>query len=61
MERQGHTSTLTHDFMLSAVPLGGSTADYYPFRRYNFGTGASIRYRFQYALENIFLKILVTD
>lgn len=54
MERQGHTSTLTHDFMLSAVPLGGSTADYYPFRRYNFGTGASIRYRFQYALNRRF-------
>ncbi len=50
-ERQGRTSTLTHDFMFSTVPLGGSTADYYPFRRYNFGTGASIRYRFQYDLN----------
>lgn len=55
LERQGRRSTLTHDFMLSAVPLGGSTADYYtPFRRYNFGAGASIRYRFQYALNRRF-------
>jgi len=54
IERQGHTSTLTHDFMLSAVPLGGSTADYNPFRRYNFGTGASVRYRFQYTLNRRF-------
>jgi hypothetical protein len=52
-ERQGRTSTLTHDFMFSTVPLGGSTADYYPFRRYNFGTGASIRYRFQYDLNQV--------
>ena len=34
--------------MLSAVPLGGSTADYYPLRRYNFGTGFSIRHQFQF-------------
>ena len=51
VERHGRKTTLTHDFMLSAVPLGGSSADYYPFRRYNFGTGASLRYRFQFALN----------
>ena len=50
-ERQGRETTLTHDLMLSAVPLGGSTADYYPFRYYNFGTGASLRYRFQFAIN----------
>lgn len=54
IERQGHRTTLTHDFMLSAVPLGGSSADYYPLRRYNFGTGASLRYRFQFALNRYF-------
>ena len=53
-ERQGQATTITHDWMLSAVPLGGSAADYYPFRRYNFGTGASIRYRFQFALNRHF-------
>ena len=47
-------ATLTHDFMLSAVPLGGCAADYYPFRRYNFGTGTSIRYRFQFTLNRRF-------
>lgn len=47
-ERQGTTNTLTHDFMFSAVPLGGCAADYYPMRRYNFGTGFSLRYKFQY-------------
>ncbi|MBQ6966100.1 MAG: DUF3943 domain-containing protein [Bacteroidaceae bacterium] len=47
-ERQGTANTLTHDFMLSAVPLGGAAADYFPMRRYNFGTGFSIRHSFQY-------------
>ena len=46
--RQGKAITLMQDFMLSAVPLGGSTADYYPLRRYNFGTGFSIRHQFQF-------------
>ena len=52
--KKGKGATLTHDFMFSAVPLGGSTADYYPFRRYNFGTGGSLRYRFQYTLNQKF-------
>lgn len=47
-ERHGKAITLIHDFMLSAVPLGGSTADYYPIRRYNFGTGFSVRKEFQF-------------
>ena len=46
-ERHGKEVTLRHDFMLSAVPLGGSTADYYPLRRYNFGTGFSLRHGFE--------------
>lgn len=40
--------TVTHDFLLSGVPLGGAAADYYPLRRYNFGTGFSLNYRFRY-------------
>lgn len=47
-ERQGKAITLKHDLMLSAVPLGGSTADYFPLRRYNFGTGFSVRHNFQF-------------
>lgn len=47
-ERLGKAITLKHDFLLSAVPLGGSTADYYPLRRYNFGTGFSVRHRFDF-------------
>lgn len=47
-ERQGKAITLKHDFQLSAVPLGGSNADYYPLRRYNFGTGFSLRHQFQF-------------
>lgn len=47
-ERQGRASTLAHSLMLSAVPLGGSTADYFPMRRYNFGTGFSLRHLFQF-------------
>ena len=52
--KKGKGATLTHDLMLSAVPLGGSTADYYPFRRYNFGTGTSLRYRFNFTLNQGF-------
>lgn len=51
-ERQGKKVSLTHDFMLSAVPLGGSTADYYPMRRYNFGTGFSLRYGFNFIFNH---------
>ena len=47
-ERQGTATTLKHDLTLSAVPLGGSTADYYPMRRYNFGTGFSLRHGFEF-------------
>ncbi len=51
-ERQGKKVSLLHDFMLSAVPLGGSTADYYPMRRYNFGTGFSLRYGFNFIFNH---------
>lgn len=49
-ERQGKSVSLLQDFMLSAVPLGGSTADYYStaMRRYNFGTGFSCKYKFNF-------------
>ncbi|MBR1667436.1 MAG: DUF3943 domain-containing protein [Bacteroidaceae bacterium] len=47
-ERQGIATTLKHDLQLSAVPLGGAAADYFPMRRYNFGTGFSLRHQFQY-------------
>lgn len=47
--RHGKQVSLKHDFMLSAVPLGGSSADYYPLRRYNFGTGFSVRHKFEFA------------
>lgn len=46
--RQGKAVSVLHDFMFSAVPLGGSTADYYPLRRYNFGTGFSVRHKFKF-------------
>lgn len=46
--RHGHSVSVLQDIMLSAVPLGGSTADYYPLRRYNFGTGFSIRHNFEF-------------
>lgn len=49
--RQGRAVTLLHDFMFSAVPLGGSTADYYALRRYNFGTGFSLRHKFGFVFD----------
>lgn len=53
-QRQGRLTTLTHDFTLNAVPLSGSAADYFTMRRYNFGTGFSTRYRFQFTLNRRF-------
>lgn len=46
-ERQGAKVSLMHDLLISAVPLGGCAADYYPLRRYNFGTGFSVEHKFQ--------------
>lgn len=42
---------LFNDFMLSAVPFGGTNADYYPLRRYNFASGASIRNNTQFYIN----------
>ncbi len=50
-ERQGKKVSLLNDFEFAAVPLGGCNADYYPARRYNFGTGFSIRHNFQFILN----------
>lgn len=47
-QRQGTSVTLKNEIMLSTVPLGGSTADYYPLRRYNFGSGFSVRHSFEF-------------
>ena len=47
-ERHGSAVSLRHDLLLSAVPLGGCAADYYPLRRYNFGTGFSVQHRFDF-------------
>lgn len=47
-KRHGKSVSLKNEIMLSAVPLGGSAADYYPLRRYNFGTGFSVRHRFEF-------------
>lgn len=49
--RQGRSVTLLHDFMFSAVPLGGSTADYFELRSYNFGTGFSLRHKFGFVYD----------
>ena len=46
-ERHGSAVSLHHDLMLSAVPLGGCASDYYPLRRYNFGTGFSVQHKFE--------------
>lgn len=47
-ERHGLATSLKHDFLFSAVPLGGAATDYFPIRRYNFGTGFSLRHQFQF-------------
>jgi hypothetical protein len=42
---------LFNDFMISAVPFGGTNADYYPKRRYNFASGVSIRNNTQFYIN----------
>ena len=42
-QRETDKICLFNDFMLSAVPFGGSSSDYYTVRRYNYGLGYSIR------------------
>lgn len=42
---------LFNDFIISAVPLGGTTADYYPMRRYDFASGVSIRNHTQFHIN----------
>lgn len=42
-ERKTKWVCAKHDFMLSGVVLGGTPTDYFPARRYNYTSGASIR------------------
>ncbi len=42
-EKQLRHGFFSNNTIISDVVLGGSTTDYYPYRRYNFGTGFSVR------------------
>lgn len=46
---------LGNELILSGVVLGGYNSDYPAYRRYNFGTGFSVRDNFQFALNRHFL------
>lgn len=50
-EKEKSHTRFSNDAILSAVPLGGTTADYYPFRRYDFGIGFSLRNNTIYAFN----------
>lgn len=43
LEKHTERYNIGDELILSFVPLGGSTADYFPHRRYNFCTGFSLR------------------
>ncbi|MBR0045825.1 MAG: DUF3943 domain-containing protein [Bacteroidaceae bacterium] len=53
-QRQGRATTFSHSLMLSAVPLGGAASDYFLMRRYNFGTGFSLRHSVQFTWNRHF-------
>lgn len=50
-ERTTKWMSIQHSFMLSGIVLGGSPADYFPMRRYNFTNGASIRDNTRYYIN----------
>lgn len=50
-ERKTKWVCIQNDVMLSGIVLGGTPADYYPVRRYNFTSGASIRHGAHYFLN----------
>ena len=50
-ERKTKWVCIQNDFMLSGIVLGGSPADYFPMRRYNYTSGASIRHGANYYLN----------
>lgn len=61
-ERKREYDVLSSDFLLNLVVLGGSNSDhvktddskYMPFRRYNFGSGFSVRHKLEYRLYKRF-------
>ena len=50
-EHQTGKICFLNDCMLSAVVFGGTTADYYPSRRYNYASGLSLRNRTQFYIN----------
>ena len=50
-ERQTKWICVQNDVMVSGIVLGGTPADYFPMRRYNYTNGASIRHGAHYYLN----------
>lgn len=50
-ERHTDTYSLSNDFIASAIAFGGSTSDYFTHRRYNYGSGFSLRNNLTLALN----------
>lgn len=51
-QKLGTHVSFSNDLLFSAVPFGGTTADYYQARRYNFATGFSLRNDIRVTLNN---------
>lgn len=54
-EKNGVRSAFTHDLSLNGVVFGGTTADYFRPRYYNFASGFSIRDQIRFSLTNRFI------
>lgn len=50
-EKNTGVYSLCNDFIASAVVFGGSTSDYFASRRYNYGSGFSLRNNLTFALN----------
>ena len=54
-EKVWPTVSFSNDFMLDAIGFGGTTADYYKVRRYNFSSGFSLSNDARFCINNKFV------
>ena len=54
-EKVWPTVAFSNDFMLDAIGFGGTTADYYKVRRYNFASGFSLSNDARFCINNKFV------
>ncbi len=58
MEKTGCNTSFSNDFLIDAIPFGGTTADHFMPRRYNFASGFSVNNDMRFCLNK---KMIVGD